>query len=98
MREALQSQLKSGQTALYGRRLSYYHLRKCGVPVARDRMYEVLRELDPLGIAEREFGKQRIPRGNYIVPGPNRILSVDGHHKLSLFGIEIYAGIDAYSR
>jgi hypothetical protein len=34
----------------------------------------------------------------YCVPGPNYIWSVDGHMKLELFGTEIYAGVDAYSR
>jgi hypothetical protein len=37
-------------------------------------------------------------KGEYIVPGPNYIWSIDGHKKLSPFGFEIYAIIDAYSR
>lgn len=32
------------------------------------------------------------------MPGPNFLWSVDGYCKLSKVGIEIYAGIDAYSR
>ena len=35
--------------------------------------------------------------GKFIVPGPNFIWSVDGHDKLSLYGIQIYASIDTYS-
>ena len=34
----------------------------------------------------------------YIVPGLDFIWSIDGHDKLSAWGIEIYAGIDGYSR
>lgn len=37
-------------------------------------------------------------RGEYIVPGPNFIWSIDGYLKLEFYGIEVYAAIDAYSR
>ena len=30
--------------------------------------------------------------------GPNRVWSIDGHDKLTRFGIEIYAMIDAYAQ
>jgi hypothetical protein len=40
---------------------------------------------------------QRV-RGHYTVPGPNFLWSIDGYLKLVNYGIEIYAGIDAYSR
>ncbi|RPB06906.1 hypothetical protein P167DRAFT_496570, partial [Morchella conica CCBAS932] len=36
-------------------------------------------------------------RAIYTVPAVNFILSVDGHHKISDYGIEVYVGIDAYS-
>ena len=32
------------------------------------------------------------------MPGPNYLWSIDGYCKLSFFGFEIYAAIDAYSR
>jgi hypothetical protein len=47
---------------------------------------------------ERRLRKLQTQRGEYIVPGPDFIWSIDGHDKLSGFGIEIYACIDAYSR
>jgi hypothetical protein len=50
------------------------------------------------GLPQNNFGERNIPRGEYWVPGPNYVWSVDGHMKLELFGIEIYAGVDAYSR
>lgn len=37
-------------------------------------------------------------RGEYLVPGPNFVWSVDGYLKLAPYGIEVYAAIDAYSR
>ena len=98
IRNALEIQLSSGQTAQYGRRLTYYHLRKQGIVSARNRMFQILRELDPVGVQQRPFSMQRTPHGTYQVPGVNYVWSVDGHHKLSEYGIEIYAGIDAYSR
>src|SRR5258706_377495 len=97
IRAVLAEELK-GQSALYGRRLTYTRLKQLGVPVARNRMYELVPELDPEGVASRQFARQNIPRGEYRVAGPNRVMSVDGHHKLSLYGFEVYAGIDAYSR
>jgi hypothetical protein len=41
---------------------------------------------------------KRKRRGEYIVDGPNFLWSIDGHDKLANYGIQIYAGIDAYSR
>ena len=51
----------------------------------------------PEAVEARKAGFQS-QRGEFIVPGPNFMWSVDGHDKLSPYGIQIYAGIDAYSR
>jgi hypothetical protein len=40
---------------------------------------------------------QRV-RGEYIVPGPDFIWSIDSYDKLAAWGIQIYAGVDAYSQ
>jgi hypothetical protein len=56
-----------------------------------------VKELDPIGLQCRTNDMQR-HREEYIVPGPDYIWSLDGHDKLSDWGIEIYAAIDAYSR
>jgi hypothetical protein len=63
----------------------------------RDRIFSVYRELNPAAIQRRTQDLQR-HRGEYIVPGPDFVWSVDGYCKLQAFGIEIYAAIDAYSR
>ena len=52
--------------------------------------------MDPWGVALRKSDLLRA-RGCYIVPGPNYIWSIDGHLKLSNYGIQIYAAIDTYS-
>ena len=60
-------------------------------------MFTALKTVDPIGVEARTRDIQR-HRGEYIVPGPNYIWSLDGYCKLAPFGIEIYAAIDAYSR
>ena len=42
------------------------------------------------------IGKKR-ERQEFQIQVPNRVLSIDGHDKLSRFGFEIYGAIDAYS-
>ena len=98
MHDAVRDQLSQGSAYAYSWRHLYTSLKRAGIPVTRDRMFEQLRLLDLNGIAARPFALQRTPRGTYSVPGPDFVLSVDGHHKMSEYGIEVYAGIDAYSR
>ena len=50
-----------------------------------------------MGNLRRTQDMQR-QRTTYSVPGPDFIWCCDGHDKLAEWGIEIYAGIDAYSR
>ena len=63
----------------------------------RDRLFAIVKELHPEGVLARTKDMQR-HRGEYIVPGPNYIWSLDGYCKLDQYGFEIYAAIDAYSR
>ena len=98
IRMRLQHLLRSGQTTLYERQYTYQPLKQSEMPVVRDHMFQILKELDPIGVAGRRPHLGTRPRGAYHVPGPNNVWSIDGHHKLSMFGIEIYAGIDAFSR
>lgn len=54
--------------------------------------------MDPVGYTRRAYNLNQQSRGEYIVPGPDYLWSIDGYDKLKPWGIEIYAGIDAYSR
>jgi len=56
-----------------------------------------VKQLDPVGLSRRTNDLNR-KRGEYIVPGPNFIWSIDGHDKLAHWGFQIYGGIDAYAR
>ena len=90
--------LKSGQSARYG--INYTHTiarmtAKCFI--SRNQIAEMNRQLDPIGVAARTAQTHR-QRSRYRVKGPNRVWSIDGHDKLTRFGIEIYGIIDAYSR
>ena len=63
----------------------------------RDRLFAQYRTLVPDAVKTRLHDFQRV-RGEYIVPGPNLVWSVDGHDKLKEYGIKIYGGIDAHAR
>jgi hypothetical protein len=63
----------------------------------KDHLFLIYWELAPDLVTRRLANLQRY-RGAYIVPGPNFIWSIDGYLKLALYGIEIYAAIDAYLR
>jgi hypothetical protein len=65
--------------------------------IHRTTLFSMLMFLNPIAI-ERRIRRLQSKKGEYIVPGPDWIWSIDGHDKLSPFGIEIYACIDAYSR
>ena len=64
---------------------------------SRDRLYSLYRSVAPAAVERRLKDFQR-KKGKYIVPGPDFVWCIDGYMKLELFGIEIYAAIDGYSR
>lgn len=53
--------------------------------------------MDPIGVENRWKGVNR-HHAQFTCPSPNCCWSIDGHLKLQMFGIEIYAAIDSYSR
>jgi len=80
VRAMLQTLLSSGQTILYGRQYTYERLKQAGMPVGRDRMFQMLKSLDPAGVAGRHLQLTTRPRGAYMVTGPNFVWSIHGHH------------------
>jgi hypothetical protein len=81
----------------YGKGFLQTHFRQKGFLIARDRLFSVYRSLNPEGVDRRKRKLQQ-RRGEYVVPGPNFVWSMDGHDKLKPYGIEIYGCIDTYSR
>ena len=67
---------------------------------ARQDVADALKEYTPEGVAQRDPLRERhkLHDTNYTTPGPNHHWACDGHDKLAKYGIQIYAGIDAYSR
>ena len=62
-----------------------------------DHLFASIHRLDPEGVTW-QLNDLQCHHGEYIVPGPNYLWSVDGHCKLQHWGIEIYAAIDVYSQ
>ena len=63
----------------------------------RDSLFSIVKQLEPEGLS-CHTNDLNWKRGEYIVPGPNFIWSIDGHDKLSEWGFQIYGCIDAYSQ
>jgi hypothetical protein len=97
VRRLVAEELEKGVIDGYGRRYLYTHFRQRGHIVARDRLFEAYRTMNFEAVERRKRDLQR-HRGEYIVPGPNFVWSIDGYCKLRPYGVEIYACIDAYSR
>ncbi|RPA79860.1 hypothetical protein BJ508DRAFT_327910 [Ascobolus immersus RN42] len=94
--EHVRSTLESGEGLLYGRGYHIVNLRRKGIFVSGGRMRRVLRTVDPEGVRARRLQEKR-KRGQFMIEGPNKVWSIDGHDKLNKFGFGIYAAIDAYS-
>lgn len=67
-----------------------------GLHVKRDNLLQIMREIDPQGVALRKVNRLR--RRKYYALGPNYVWHVDGYDKLKPFGFCIHAAIDGYSR
>jgi hypothetical protein len=95
--QRLEAEFEDGAIYGLGRTLLAAHCQRIGIIAARDRLFAALKDIDPAGVEARKHGLQRI-RGQFIIQGPNKVWSVDGHMKLKRWGFEVYAAVDAYSR
>ncbi|KAG6146922.1 hypothetical protein E4U37_008372 [Claviceps purpurea] len=97
--EFMESDLQRSSAILnYGREtLSHYVRQEGQVLVPRNPLYNIYRVLYPDVVQRRSPGNFTF-RGNFRVSGPNFFWCLDGYEKLSRFGFEVYACIDAYSR
>jgi hypothetical protein len=90
--------LKSGFSARHGFVYTHSWLRKHSASYISVRdTRRLLRLLDRKGV-ERRRPDERRRRCRYMVKGPSRVWSVDGHDKLAEYGFQIYGIIDAFSR
>ncbi|KAA0701590.1 hypothetical protein E1301_Tti023855 [Triplophysa tibetana] len=87
-----------GQCPNSGYRIVVGHLRSLGIRVARSRVLEMIRHVDPVGTVLRSLDLQLTQRRPYSVPGPLSLWHMDGNHKLVRWRIVVHGGIDGYSR
>ena len=80
-----------------GRRMFYTHLITQKFNITQTRAWQLYAEYHQQEIDLRSsLAKRR--RHGWTVPGPNYTWSVDGYAKLAVYGFEVYAAVDAYSR
>ncbi|EFP77601.2 uncharacterized protein PGTG_03557 [Puccinia graminis f. sp. tritici CRL 75-36-700-3] len=65
------------------------------ISIPRNTVYNLLKEIDPEGLAQRL--RKTCKRCVFCTHGPNHVWACDGHDKLKRFGICIYSFIDAWS-
>jgi hypothetical protein len=53
LRAAIRQELMTGLPAQHGREYMYRHMRSKRIPVANDRMFSIMKKLDPVGVMER---------------------------------------------
>lgn len=93
----LQDDLQRSSAALgFGKGLLCQYVRQQGqVAVFQRRLYDIYRAAFPEEVDSRRDGNFK-QRGDFKVPGPNFLWSLDGYEKLKKFGFQIYGCIDAY--
>ncbi|KAE9972207.1 hypothetical protein EG328_005132 [Venturia inaequalis] len=96
-RQMVREEMKSGMIDGFGSGLLYTYFRNNGYSISKTLLYQVYTEMNPELVEARRKNYQR-HRGEYVVPGPNWLWSIDSYDKLKPYGIQIYACIDAYSR
>lgn len=92
--------LQQGECRCYGRGLLKTYLKVKYCHNARDDdVRDALAHFDQKGTESRRPGPKKSHfNGQFITPGPDWLWCCDGHDKFRNYGIEIYAGVDAYSR
>uniref|UniRef100_A0A8W8K035 Integrase core domain-containing protein n=1 Tax=Magallana gigas TaxID=29159 RepID=A0A8W8K035_MAGGI len=86
------------QTAgkLHGYRWMHLKCLQNNLRVPRDSVYEIMKLLDPGGMAARR--RQRLKRRQYVSKGPDFVWHIDSYDKLKPYGIAINGCIDGFSR
>lgn len=91
--------LQEDTVRCYGRGLLQTYLRLQGHHAREDDVRDALAYFDAEGTEARRRGPDKAHSGGeFITPGPDWLWSIDGHDKFRNYGIEIYAGVDVYSR
>lgn len=81
---------------LHGYRWQHQRLLQANIVVTEDTVRNILRIVDPVGVALRR--RNRLRRRVYRNPGPNFTWHLDSYDKLKPYGLCINGCIDGYSR
>ncbi|RXK42187.1 hypothetical protein M231_00544 [Tremella mesenterica] len=95
--QAMQEELEDDLGQAIGKRAMTHRLALRGLLVPRDLVYKAMKEYAPEGLQSRRPGSKKVARFPIISVGPNEQWSIDGHDKLSSYGIGIYGIRDVYS-
>ncbi|XP_046863347.1 uncharacterized protein LOC124457101 [Xenia sp. Carnegie-2017] len=95
VRERIMREL-SGPGCMSGYWGMWHILSREGFMIPRQKVQEMLKELDPEGCETRRA--HRLRRRVYVNPGPNFCWHLDGYDKLKPFGFFIHGCIDGFSR
>ena len=97
MEAFLEQKLGKGGLERFGRGKLKDYFTYSGLFAARDTIFAAYKARRPKEVRSRRTSDQR--RRRIVLPqSPNEQWSIDAHCKLEQFGIEIYTGIDRYSR
>ena len=103
LKEAVTDEL-NGPGRLLGYRAMNKKLRlKYDIKVPRDRVYDMMFEIDPQGLEERRPMAKKAKKGDFVSRGPDWVHSLDGHDKMMgyqnwTFPLAVYGSIDTCSR
>ena len=94
--KAIVKSILDGPDSVRGYRGIWHLLRLRGISVPRYIVEQLVRELDPEGVAARRA--HRLRRRTYQNLGPNHSWHCDGYDKLKPYGFPIHGCIDGWSR
>ena len=93
---AIEEELRGSGSTIGYRQMTQRLVLNYGLVVDKETVREMLKILDPDGVAARS--KHRLRRRQYTTKGPNHLWHIDGYDKLKPFGFCVHGAIDGYSR
>ena len=97
VKNIIKQEIENCPSSLLGYRSMWNKLKRTyRINIPRDRVMEILKELDPEATEERK--SRRLRRRVYSSNGPNYVWHIDGYDKLKPYGLPIHGCVDGFSR
>ena len=93
---AVEEELRGSGSTIGYRQVTQRLVVDHGLVVDKETVRELLKILDPDGVAARS--RHRLVRRQYRTKGPNYLWHINGYDKLEPFGFCVHGAIDGYSR